>query len=326
MKELSTTYLRLVDIKSVRKIISEAIENAYALLGVKRSASDEEVNRAYDARAKALVGKRDFDSQLMSVRLRSARTALLDPGRRAALDRHLSGEPPLPVSRPAEPPTAGQTPMRRRADVVGQPPRGKEQAPADEPRRYFVSGDEFWWIEAQGKTVTVGRGRVGTPGRVRSSILQTPGNAKSRTKSLVNFMTLKGFAEDVAPEAGSEGAPSYEPSAEGAPMPGAPRGVAAPRPRGPEKKTYKVYGNGPPGDRKGAPAHTGFKGKFYKAAWDTKFKPNSSAAVELDDDGTLKVTDPESGHSQKWSKANESIEDWADSVLFETEMPTKLSV
>jgi hypothetical protein len=77
-----------------------------------------------------------------------------------------------------------------------------------------------------------------------------------------------------------------------------------------KKTTYKIYGK-----LKGAPVHTRLKGRAYLAGPDTRFKNGDQAAISVGDDGDLTVTDPQSGHTQKWK--GESFSRKIDKILEE---------
>lgn len=84
-----------------------------------------------------------------------------------------------------------------------------------------------------------------------------------------------------------------------APAAAAPKAkAAAPAGKTPNRAVrdaYKVYGK--LGD---APVHTRIKSRAYLGGKDTKFKPNTKGNVAFNDDGSISITDPETGHTQRW--------------------------
>lgn len=80
-----------------------------------------------------------------------------------------------------------------------------------------------------------------------------------------------------------------------------PKMPSARRPKADSGETlYKVYGK-----KSGAPVHTRYKAKVYLGGEDTKFKNGDRVSVAAEPEGNLKVTDPNSGHTQSWK--NESL-------------------
>lgn len=92
------------------------------------------------------------------------------------------------------------------------------------------------------------------------------------------------------------------------PAPVAPVAAAKPPTRGGKKTTYKIYNGTGTGKAVtgSSPIHTRIKGKVYAPTGISKFRPGRTAAVEPDGED-LKVSDPDTGHTQKWTK-RESLE------------------
>lgn len=100
------------------------------------------------------------------------------------------------------------------------------------------------------------------------------------------------------------------PAPKPAPAPAKPAATpAAPAAKGGKKTTYKIYNGTGTGKAVtgSSPIHTRIKGKVYAPTGISKFRTGQKAAVEPDGED-LKVSDPDTGHTQKWTK-RESVED-----------------
>lgn len=120
--------------------------------------------------------------------------------------------------------------------------------------------------------------------------------------------TARKFAEQalgVKPKAAAAPAPAPKPAAKPVAAPAKP--APAKPARGGKKATYKIYGAHHDANLGSSPLHTRIAGKVYAPTATSKFKKGQSAATEVGPDGKLKVTDPETGHTQSWSK-KESLE------------------
>ena len=314
------------------ELIVEAMLNAYEVLGVPRDASAQQVKDAYKKKAFELHPdrNRDADTSAQMVSVNVARDVLLDPLKRMRLDSELG-------IRSASGGGSGHVGFddflwnwasdvrRRTSSDVPRRPRSTPQPPRAPDRsrlKYyeFVEGSskKFWWAQRVDDRLYVGWGRIGTPGRIIRKDFASSRKAQINMDRQTWQKVDKGYESKSAPKPTDPGAPSYkyDPSARGGEKP------ERQRAKTPEKstwgtknphyredavrpKTRKVYKNGPPGDRRGAPAHTGYKGKFYKAGRESRW-PWISDAAEMDvtDDGKLRVKDPGSDHTQTWDPAD----------------------
>ena len=98
------------------------------------------------------------------------------------------------------------------------------------------------------------------------------------------------------------------PAPKPAPKPASVAPAAKPAVKGGKKSTYKIYNGTGTGKAVtgSSPIHTRIKGKVYAPTGISKFRTGQQAAVEPDGED-LKVSDPSTGHTQKWTK-RESIE------------------
>ncbi len=308
----------------LRQLIREAFGDAYKILGVPQNASADEIKAAFRKLAIALHPdrNRDRDTTRDMVKVNAAYTLLSDPTKRMRYD--MMGDKtvdtfdaPAPKPQPAPPPHRPYTPPQppkpqpppprpQSSHTHSPPPRSSTGGPSAPSKRYFEYTDahsrKYWWIMVIGDTVHVGYGRIFRPGQMRSK--QYPSSYAARTAAArqIRSKLNKGYQEMEAHGPAKWQTP---PKSTGAPPPSSTHGGPS-RPQEPRsgeaKKTYKVYGKGPPGDRGGSPAHTGYKGKFYKAPGNTKFRANDRAEVELGPDGKLKVKNPSTGHTQSWTR------------------------
>ena len=174
--------------------------------------------------------------------------------------------------------------------------------------RYWVaysttsSKKMFWTIKRKGSSILTSWGFVEDPKTVKSKVdnYVSTNDADQAAWLLIQEKKSAGYietdAEDVRPSSASDKQPS-----------------ASTKPSSGKKETYKIYGK-----KDGAPAHTRFKGKVYKAAADTKFKNGDQANVNVSADGKLNVKDPKTGHTQRWG---ESVEDKEiDQIILESFM------
>lgn len=109
----------------------------------------------------------------------------------------------------------------------------------------------------------------------------------------------------VKPRAAAVPASAPKPAAKPAAAPAKP--AAAPV-KGGKKTTYKIYNGTGTGKAVtgSSPIHTRIKGKVYAPTAVSKFKSGGAASVEPEGDD-LKVTDPSTGHTQRWTR-RESLE------------------
>lgn len=299
----------------LRSLISEAIRKAYEILGVPLDATADEIKKAYRAKALQLHPDRNAgrDTSADIVKVNVAYGLLSDPTKRSAYDR--VGDKTLGDAAPREPAwwegaqgSAPPRPKPRPGPTATPPP--KPPAPGIPKRRYFtfVSGTaspsnsrKFWWIERRDADVTVGWGKIGSVGQTKVHTFENGAKAWRFLLKMVESKLAKGYRETAPPGAGA--------------APPAPKPRPAPPPpttaRPSSKSTYKVYGR-----RGKAPAHTRYQGQVYVAAPGTRFHGGDKATVALGTDGRLSIHNPDTGHTQHWTR--EAFEAFLDDVLIET--------
>lgn len=110
------------------------------------------------------------------------------------------------------------------------------------------------------------------------------------------------------PPAPKPATPASKPAATPAKPAAAPSAQQKPPAKGGKKTSYKIYNGTGTGKAVtgSSPIHTRIKGKVYAPTGISKFRPGKTAAVEPDGED-LKVSDPDTGHTQKWTK-RESFE------------------
>lgn len=317
----------------LRSLVSEAIRKAYEILGVSPSATPEEIKKAYRAKAMALHPDRNAgrDTSADIVKVNVAYGLLSDPAKRSTYDR--AGDKTLGDAGSAG---AGGGPVKQDYDWWADIARAKkardEQArrkqtdprgpgwaynsPRPSPRakaptrRYFTyafdKSRKFWWVERTGRHVVVGWGKLGTPGQQKVHNFDTDIQAAKFVIRMIDSKLGKGYRESTSPSS-QQAAPPPAPTAK-KPEPKAPPPTAA---RPSSKTTYKVYGK-----RGNAPAHTRYQGQVYVAASGTKFHGGDKATVALGTDGRLSIHNPDTGHTQHWTR--EAFEVFLDDVLIET--------
>lgn len=312
----------------IRSLIREAFGDAYRILGVSKGASPDDLKSAYRKLAVSLHPdrNRDRDTTRDMVKINAAYTLLSDPTNRRrydvmgdktvdTFDAPASAAPRSPPPTPVRPPPPRSRPQPR-------PEPAYQSRASQAKRRYFTfiepgigsrGSKKFWWVERVPghHSAKFGWGRIGTEGQVITKTYSNHYAALNAVEKAIGEKLAKGYREHQ-PSPGPGYAESAAPPKSPPPTPGTstpPRQEkpASPSPGG--KKLYKVYPNGPPGDRAGSRLHTGFKGRFYKSPIGTKFNRSDRVEVELGADGKLKVKDPTSGHTQSWGEGLDLLAD-----------------
>lgn len=192
-------------------------------------------------------------------------------------------------------------------------PRAQAQsatAPAASSKKSFMNVEaDIMKVWLEGSTLFTQKNDE----KVKRMAFDTLEDAQEHEQLVIAGIQAHGYKPVGGKSAGAP-APGPAPSAraaEPAAAPkAAPKGTGAGTGRGgASKDTYKIYGKFKADSAFGggvAPTHTRYKGHVYGGAADTKFKPNSAAKIAYDaNDDTLNVTDPETGHTQKWVKVGE---------------------
>jgi curved DNA-binding protein CbpA len=305
---LARIIMKNMNIGDLRRLISEAIGAAYDILGVSPKASPEEIKAAYRKQAIALHPDRNpgKDTTPEMVKVNVAYSLLSDPAKRSSYDLRgdkTLGDAPAPYAAPKPPAGYGPPP--------GSYPGGGGSSGSSSSyddvmaKKWYVnstgSSNKFWWISRVGSTISVGWGRVGTDGSTKHKSFPGVWTAMRAARKMIMNKIDRGYVahpsgKPFSTKSKSSGYSGRRPQSASsrrayAYSPGRGRrpGTAG------SKTTYKIYG------RKGdSPAHTRFKGKVYKADRDTAFANGDQAEVNVNDDGTLHVKNPKSGHTQDW--------------------------
>lgn len=158
-------------------------------------------------------------------------------------------------------------------------------------RRYFTfvggGSNKFWWIKLEDRWVTVGFGRVGTPGQTKQYQYADSVAAYDFVSKKIREKLDKGYRESTPPSRARR--PTTQAGVK-------PASAPAPSKSGP-KTTYKIYGREP---KSRAPVHTRYKGKVYAPTKSSKFWPGAQADVAVGSDGRLSVKDTKSDNVQTW--------------------------
>jgi curved DNA-binding protein CbpA len=328
-------------INDVRRLIKEALINAYSILGLGKNATPDQIKSAWKTLALQYhpdrnLGK-DTTDQMKAVNM--AKDILLNPEIRAKLDYQIrnnipAAAPPGRVqSSTTPPPPAQNTPRPPPASPPPPPPKPKTnsgtRSGSSPQKRYFVykspaqprfeadrPSKKFWWITDKPQYVNgisyveVGWGRLGTVGQKKVYKFDSEIKALMYIRRMINQKMSKGYVEGSTPNPSSQQQKSSNtpPPAANEPNKSKPEPGAA-------GKEYKIYGR-----KAGKPVHTRYKGRVYTPSGQTKFKPGNKAQVGLGSDGRLSVhgKDPQSGNwTQSWDETNESLKTTINNLVLE---------
>ena len=339
----------------LRRLIHEALLNAYEVLGVSPNASEDQIKSAWKKLALKHHPDRGGKHGDM-VDINNAKDRLLNKTDLFRYGNKIKGyedpnapKPAAPTPQPAwtrpaprrdEPPSWSSRPPPR--EQPRQPDWTQQQRPDPYRFRYFkkISGNsrKFWEIKPSrngtaGATVTVTWGRIGSAGETQTKTFPSRFTASEWIHKMITSKIDKGYHEYPRPAWRTDAPP---------PTPKAPRAAGTRQTGAGGAKTYKVYGTVKgkvPGDntRKTYMPHTRVKGKAYTKTGDaSKFRQNDQVSVNVDAaTGKAKVSGkvkqygaPGSGaaptdvdHSQDWDpvtqEARRFINDAVIDVLYE---------
>ena len=193
-------------------------------------------------------------------------------------------------------------------------PSGPTAAPPPRPagdKHYYTNTtaghNKFWEYEVTGNRIKFRWGRIGTQGQTTEKTSSSNYGANRYAQTVANSKVRDGYVEQRAGAAAND-RPRAEPAT--APPPGPAAGAAQPQAaagqRRPNQDSYKVY------PYRGAKRVVRVNGKLYGTGTGgrlatgatTRFNAGERARVERDGE-RLKVTKPNSDHTQTWDPIDE---------------------
>jgi predicted DNA-binding WGR domain protein len=334
----------------VRRLIREALLNAYDVLGVPPGSPDDVIKSAWKKLALQHHPDRGGSHGKM-VDINNAKDRLLDKTQLYRYGNQIKGYEDPNAPRPAAPPPRAEPnkPSGRYGDPQdfwrdyvrsrGGPP-GSQSRPGPTPNagppptpnifswRYFEFSEgtsrKFWEIKVtKTGTVDVRWGRIGAEGQSQTKTFPGEYTALRHARKLIRSKRDKGYQEVTRPASRTGGAP----------QPQAARPAPGPRPTstgGP--KSYKVYGNvrgkKPNGTyTTGWQPHTRVKGQAYAKTSTPASKFNKGDQVNVNIDPQThkakvsgKIKDrggAEVDHSQDWDEITQEARRLIDETVIE---------
>lgn len=313
----------------LRQIIREAMRNAYKILGITKTATQDEIKQAYRRKAMEFHPDRNLgrDSTKDMVDVNVARDILMDPVKRRALDYELANQSEPSAAkrnnvrdefwkkaRAAEKAREEAKDRQQRAAgprqrATAAPPPWSSPSSSNERRFNFIGGNssKFWKVKkVPGDIPGVTRaiityGRIGSDGQTAYYSFTSPAEADHFISKKIQEKLAKGYQEvmkrpSTPADQGSHATKQDDAKRSQSKDPNwADKKVEDDMKKGytsPDGSERKIYG------KKGKfDVHTRVKSKVYGKSG-SKFKAGDKASVKPEK-GKLKVTRSD-GHTQEW--------------------------